>query len=213
MLLYRLKTASHRVGEVLTALAEGLDISAAVRVFGHGEGTLRTWLTRAGLHADDLHCRTLQNVPLFHLQFDELRTTLRDKSQELWLWLGIDPASQLIPVLVLGPRSLDTAYQVVHTVVHVLAPGCLPIFTSDGLDLYYYALTAHFGHWVREAAHLKARWQVAAELFYAQVKKSYRRRKLYRVEARERCGTLNRSKPACNNWASPAESIPPSLSV
>jgi transposase-like protein len=33
--LYRLKTASSRIAEVLTALAEELDISAAVRVFGH----------------------------------------------------------------------------------------------------------------------------------------------------------------------------------
>jgi hypothetical protein len=23
-------------------------------------------------------------------------------------------------------------------------PGCIPLFTSDGLDLYFYALTAHF---------------------------------------------------------------------
>jgi hypothetical protein len=48
--LYRLKTASHRVAEVLTALSEGLDVSAAVRVFGHGHATITTWLTRAGAH-------------------------------------------------------------------------------------------------------------------------------------------------------------------
>ena len=46
--LYRLKTPSRRVGEVLSALAEGLSVGAAVRVFGHGEFTVRTWLTRAG---------------------------------------------------------------------------------------------------------------------------------------------------------------------
>jgi IS1 family transposase len=48
----------------------------------------------------------------------------------------------------------------------------------------------HFGHWVKEAGKVKARWQVAADLLYAQVKKTYRRRKLSRVEACERCGTL-----------------------
>src|SRR5437763_885259 len=37
--LYRLKTPSHRVGEVLTALAEGLDVSAAARVFGQCPAT------------------------------------------------------------------------------------------------------------------------------------------------------------------------------
>jgi hypothetical protein len=40
--LYRLKTPARRVGEVLSALAEGLSVGAAVRVFGHGEFTIRT---------------------------------------------------------------------------------------------------------------------------------------------------------------------------
>jgi hypothetical protein len=26
-------------------------------------------------------------------------------------------------------------------------PFCLPLFTSDGLNVYFYALTAHFGDW------------------------------------------------------------------
>ncbi len=40
--LYRLKTPARRVGEVLSALAEGLTVGAAARVFGHGEFTIRT---------------------------------------------------------------------------------------------------------------------------------------------------------------------------
>jgi hypothetical protein len=38
--LSQLKTPPSRIGEVLSALAEGLDICAAVRVFGHGEATI-----------------------------------------------------------------------------------------------------------------------------------------------------------------------------
>jgi hypothetical protein len=53
--LYRLKTSSHRVGEVLTALAEGIDVSAAVRVFGHRPATITTWLSGAGQHSTRLH--------------------------------------------------------------------------------------------------------------------------------------------------------------
>jgi hypothetical protein len=49
--LYRLKTASTRVAEVLSAVAEGLPVAAAVRVFGHSEGTITTWLTRAVEHS------------------------------------------------------------------------------------------------------------------------------------------------------------------
>jgi transposase-like protein len=38
--LYRLKTPSHQIGMVLTALAEGLDPSAAERVFGYRQATI-----------------------------------------------------------------------------------------------------------------------------------------------------------------------------
>ncbi len=73
----------------------------------------------------------------------------------------------------------------------MLAPGCLPLFTSDGLNLYFYALTAHFGHWLAGSRHgrIVRQWQVAAGLIYGQVKKSYQRRKLIRVTHVMRLGT------------------------
>jgi len=55
--LYRLKTSSQQVAVVLSALAEGLDPSAAERVFGYRQATIITWLTRAGKHAQTLHER------------------------------------------------------------------------------------------------------------------------------------------------------------
>jgi len=51
------------------------------------------------------------------------------------------------------------------------------------LNLYFYALTAHFGDWLqvgRRGRNVR-QWQVAAGLIYGQVKKSYRRRRLVRV--------------------------------
>jgi len=70
-------------------------------------------------------------------------------------------------------------------------PFCLPLFTSDGLNLYFYALTAHFGHWLQVSRQGRKvlRWQVAAELIYGQVKQSYLRRKLARVTPVMRLGT------------------------
>jgi hypothetical protein len=63
---------------------------------------------------------------------------------------------------------------------------------SDGLNLYFSALTAHFGQWleVGRRGRKARRWLVAAELIYGQVKKSYRRRKLLRVTHVMRLGTL-----------------------
>jgi len=80
------------------------------------------------------------------------------------------------------------AHLLIHTLRRLLAPGCLPLFTSDGLNLYFYALTAHFGHWLK-AGRRGRQWQVAAGLIYGQVKKCYWRRKLVRVTHVMRLGT------------------------
>ncbi len=189
--LYRLKTPSWQVAMVLTALAEGLDPSAAERVFGYRQATITTWLSRAGEHAQTLHERFFRTLQLAYLQLDELRTRLRSSTQVLWLWLAIDPLTKIIPALHLGPRRQNVAHLLIHSLRQLLAPGCLPLFTSDGLNLYFYALTAHFGQWL-QGGHQgrKARqWQVAADLMYGQVKKSYRRRKLVRVTHVMRLGT------------------------
>jgi transposase-like protein len=53
--LYRLKTPSQQVAMVLSAIAEGLDPSAAERVFGFQQATITTWLSREGSHAQTLH--------------------------------------------------------------------------------------------------------------------------------------------------------------
>jgi transposase-like protein len=146
--LYGLKTPSRRIGEVLTALAEGLSVSAATRVFGHHHATIMTWLTRAGDHSAALHDRTFLQLHLPHLQMDELRTRLRSRAHTLWLWVVVDPLSKIIPVLHLGARTQDAAHTVVHELAERLVPDCIPLFTSDGLNQYFYALTAHFGQWV-----------------------------------------------------------------
>ncbi len=176
---------------VLTARACGLDPSAAERIFGYRHATITTWLTRAGSHAQTLHERSFCHLRLPHLQLDELRTRLRSYQHVLWLWLAIDPLTKLVPVLHLGPRTQNAAHMLIHSLQQVLAPGCFPLFTSDGLNLYFYALTAHFGQWLEVGCRGRKvrQWQVAAELIYGQVKKSYRRRKLLRVTPVMRLGT------------------------
>jgi IS1 family transposase/transposase-like protein len=189
--LYRLKTPSYHVAMVLAALADGLDPSAAERVFGSRQATITRWLTRAGSHAQLLHERSFCHLHLPHVQLDELRTRPRCARQVLWLWLAIDSRTKILPVLELGPRTQHMAHLVIHSLRQLLAPECLPLFTSDGLNLYFYALTAHFGQWLqvgRRGRKVK-QWQVAPGLIYGQVKKSYRRRKLVRVSHVMRLGT------------------------
>jgi transposase-like protein/IS1 family transposase len=189
--LYRLKTPSQQVAMVLSALAEGLDPFEAPRVFGYRQATITTWLSRALEHAQILHERFFRALHLPHLQLDELRTRLRSYKHVLWLWLAIDPLTKLVPVLRLGPRTQYMAHLLIHSLRESMASGCLPLFTSDGLNLYFYALTAHFGQWLlvdRRGRNVR-QWQVAANLIYGQVKKCYRQRKLVRVTPVMRLGT------------------------
>jgi transposase-like protein len=137
--LYRLKTPSHQIATVLSALAEGLDASAAERVFGYHQATITTWLSRAGQHAHTFHEHFFCHLQLPYLQLDELRTRLRSHTHVLWLWLAIDPTAKILPVLHLGLRTQNAAYTVIHSLRRILAPGCLPLFTSDGLNFYFYA--------------------------------------------------------------------------
>src|SRR5512142_1426641 len=165
---------------------------------GYRQATITTWLSRAGEHAQILHERSFRTLWLPHLQLDELRTRLRSAKQILWLWLAIDPLTKIVPVLQLGPRTQTMAHRLIHSLRELLAPGCLPLFTSDGLNLYFYALTAHFGHWLTGGRRGRkvCQWQVEPGLIYGQVKKSYRRRKLVRVTQVMRLGTEDALKVA-----------------
>jgi hypothetical protein len=65
------------------------------------------------------------------------------------------------------------AHAVVHALLRVLATDCLPVFTSDGLKLYLYALTSHFGYGAEVVGRQTHQWQVHAGLLYGQVVKHY----------------------------------------
>jgi IS1 family transposase len=192
--LYRLKSHSEKVALALALLAEGMDVSALERVTGIREGTLRTWLTRAGMQAEKLHAYFFQEMIFRHIQLDELWANLHHKSQDVWLWVATEATSKLIPVMELGPRTLEMAMGVVHGLVYTMRSGCLPIFTTDGLQLYFYAITSHFGQWLLSDDTRKPVWQVAAELLYGQVKKIVRRRRLVKVEHKMLWGELENLK-------------------
>jgi transposase-like protein len=66
-----------------------------------------------------------------------------------WVWAAIDPESKLLLALNIGDRTLAMAQRVVHQVVQVLAPGCVPLFLTDGFKEYTTALLTHCGRWVQ----------------------------------------------------------------
>jgi len=88
------------------------------------------------------------------------------------------------------------AQRLVHQVGQLLAPGCVPLFLTDGFKEYATALLTHFGHWVlpprtqTKGPVPKPRWLPRPELLYAQVLTQYRRRHLVHRRPRVVFGTL-----------------------
>src|SRR5262245_62144373 len=177
---------------VLACLAEGLGIRATARVFEVEANTVLHWLVEAAEQLRAFSAYFLCDLHLEQLQLDELYAVLRAlKAGEIsedaaikrlerspsWVWTAMDPTSKLLVVVDVGCRTLAMAQRVVHQVTRVLAPGCVPLFLTDGLKDYATALLAHFGHWMHPAR------------LYAQVVKSYRRRRLVGVTHRVVFGT------------------------
>ncbi len=112
------------------------------------------------------------------------------------MWAAIDPVSKLLLTIEVGERTRAMAQRVVHQVAQVLAPGCVPLFLTDGFKEYATALLTHFGHWVQPPRRRatgpvpKPRGMPRPQLLYAQVVKTVRRRRLVRVRHRVVFGTL-----------------------
>src|SRR5713101_3393770 len=184
---------------VIGCLAEGLGIRGTARVFEVDPNTVLGWLVEA---ADQLRAFSqyfLHDVHLTQVQLDELDAVLsalkegkvrEDEAIERlsrsphWVWVAMDPKSKLLLAIDVGVRTLAMAQCVVHQVVQVLAPDCVPLFLTDGYRDYMTALLSHFGSWVQPMRRQatgpapKPRWLPLPQLLYAQVIKTVRRRRL-----------------------------------
>ncbi len=188
--LYHLKTSTRRIAMVLHALTEGMDISAASRVFGHHPSTLTAWLVRSGQHSMRLHEQLFsQPVTAGHVQLDELVTRVKQDAEKVWLWTAITARSKLILAVHAGGRSMNDAHELLHKVQQTFAPDVLPAFTSDGLNHYFYAITAHFGSWQKPPRARKFHWIPDERLQYAQLRKLRQGRKVTFLFSIIRLGT------------------------
>jgi IS1 family transposase len=207
------RSSVERIVHVLACLAEGLGIRATARVFESDPHTVLQWLVEAAEQLRAFSTYVLCDVHVHQLQLDELYAVLREvKAGELsddeaikrlgaspcWVWTAMDPESKLLLVIDVGTRTLELAQCVVHQVAQVLAPGCVPLVLTDGLKDYGTALLSHFGYWMQpprrqdQGPMPKPRWMPLPELLYAQVVKSYRRRRLVGVQHRVVFGTTER---------------------
>jgi len=180
-------------------------------VFEVDPNTVLQWLVEVADQAIAFSRYFLHDVRVTQVQLDELFALLsavkagevseaeaieRLERSPQWVWTAIDPESKLLLVLDVGERTLAMAQCVVHQVAEVLAPGCMPLFLTDGFKEYTTALLTHYGHWVQPSRRQatgpapKPRWLPLPGLLYAQVIKTVRRRRLVRVSHRVVFGTL-----------------------
>jgi len=204
------QVAVERIVRVLACLAEDLGIRATARVFEVAPHTVLQWLVEAAEQLRAFAAYFLCDLHLEQLQLDELYTVLRDlKAGEIsddeairrlerspyWVWTAMDPTSKLLLVVDVGSCTLAMAQRVVHQVTQVLAPDCVPLLLTDGRKAYGTALLTHFGSWMQPERRQdkgpipKPRWMPLPGLLYAQVVKSYRRRRIVSVKHRVVFGT------------------------
>jgi IS1 family transposase len=197
---------------VIACLAEGLGIRGTARVFEVDPNTVLGWLVEAADQLRAFSRHVLHNVRVRQVQLDELFALLsavkagevseaeaieRLERSPQWVWVAMDPESKLLLALDVGDRTRAMAQRVVHQVVQVLAPGCVPLFLTDGFREYLTALLTHYGQWVQPSRRQaqgpapKPRWMPQPQLLYAQVVKTVRRRRLVTVTHRVVFGTLD----------------------
>jgi IS1 family transposase len=189
----------------ITALAEGVGIRAVARIFETDPNTVLNWLVEAAeyleafsrYHLRDLYAERIQMDELFALlsavkegEMIETQAIKRLSRSPYWLWVAMDPVSKLIVARDVGPRIQAMAQRLVHQVIQILAPECASLFLTDGFREYLIALVTHYGQWIQperrqpKGPRPKPRWMPKPSLLYAQVVKSYRRRRITGVKHR-----------------------------
>ena len=192
----------------ISALAEGLGLRAVARVFETDPTTVLGWLVETADHLEAFSHHFVHDLDVKQVQMDELFAVLSAvKDGEIseqqaikrlsrsphWVWVAMDPVYTRILAVDVGDRTLAMAQRLVHQVTRVLAPHCAPLFLTDGFRAYRTALVTHYGRWTQparcQATGPRPRWMPKPGLLYAQVIKSYRRRRIVGVTHRVVFGT------------------------
>jgi IS1 family transposase len=155
---FDLRTAEEKVMMALKMLLVRVDLAGISFVLGVTEEAVLAWLARAAQHAEAINAHVLRNLPVTQVQLDEMWNFIaRKHARETdaageslpagedgrqWVWISFAPEFRLIIAAVVGPRTLDTAQEVVAATKARVAG--LPAFFSDGFTCYLAALIAAF---------------------------------------------------------------------
>src|SRR5712691_11824475 len=155
---FDLRTAEDKVMMALKMLLVRVDLTRLCFVLGVTEETVLAWLRRAAHQAEVLNRHRLRALPVTQVQLDEMWNFIARKHAcetdaageslpasedgRQWIWISFAPEFRLMIAAIVGPRTLDTAKEVVATPKARVAGS--PVFFSDGCTCYLAALIAAF---------------------------------------------------------------------
>ena len=155
---FDLRTSEEKVMMALKMLLVRVDLAGIGFVLGVTEATVLAWLKRAAHQAEAINHHLLQNLPVTQVQLDEMGNFIaRKHARETdeageslpegqdgrqWIWVSFAPEFRWMIAAVVGPRTLETAKEVVAATKARVAG--IPAFFSDGFTCYLAALIAAF---------------------------------------------------------------------
>jgi IS1 family transposase len=155
---FDLRTPEEKVMMALKMLLVRVDLAGIGFVLGVTEETVLAWLRRVAHQAEALNHHLLRHLPVTQIQLDEMGNFIARKhareadeageslpdSQDgrQWIWVSFAPEFRLMIAAVVGPRTRETAKEVV-AVTKARVAG-IPAFFSDGFTCSLAALIAAF---------------------------------------------------------------------
>ena len=153
---FDLRTAEDTVMMALKMLLVRVDLAGISFVLGVTEETVLAWLRRVAHQAEAINHPLRRNLPVTQVQRDEMWNVIGRKHAEetdaagesvpdsadgrQWVWVSFAPEFRLMLTAIVGPRTLDTAKEVV-AVTKARVAG-IPVFFSDGFTCSLAALIA-----------------------------------------------------------------------
>jgi IS1 family transposase/transposase-like protein len=155
---FDLRTSEDQVMMALKMLLVRVDLAGICFVLGVTEETVLAWLRRAAHQAAAINQHLLRDLPVTQVQLEEMWNFIARKHARgtdaageslpdgedgrQWVWISFAPEFRLMIAAVVGPRTLDTAKEVVAATKARVAG--IPAFFSDGFTCYLAALIAAF---------------------------------------------------------------------
>ena len=205
---FGLRSPEEKVMMALKMLLVKVALSDIGFVLGVTEETVLEWLRRAAQKAHEINTHLLRDLPVTQVQLDEMWNFIRRKQAlqagpdgestdwsedgRQWVWISFAPEFRLILAVFVGPRTFDSALQLIQMTAAVVLG--VPCFFSDGFSCYlsalievYHALKT-FPRTGKPGRPKQPVKEPHPELVYGQAIKKKQKGRLQELVYRVRCG-------------------------